>query len=150
MDFQNSQHLVAAAQKIRRQYTKNAFSAPLSVKQQETIRNDPVIGPLWVSKFSLPSPTDDTSREALLQLVDEGNVHQVRYDRPVSARLNFEWVGYRSNVKPDTPEPLITEKEKFEMLRAETRGPMTILYIYGGTFVYGLHPPFDIGLLSLT
>lgn len=77
MDFQNSQHLVAAAQKIRSRYTKNAFSAPLSVKQQETIRNDPVIGPLWVSKFSLPSPTHDTSREALLQLVDEGNIHQV-------------------------------------------------------------------------
>lgn len=140
MDFENPEHLVVAAQKIRRHFIKNAFSAPLSVKQQETIRNDPVVGPVWVSKFSLPIPTNDTSRDALIQLVDEQNVHRIQYDRPPSTPLNFEWVGYRNNAKRDTPEPLITEKEKFDRLSAETTGPLNILYIYGGTFVYDLDP----------
>lgn len=78
MDFQDPEDLVSAAQMIREAYLENAYSAPLSVKQEETLRNDPVIGPLWVSKCSLPSPKDDTSRDALLRVVDDANVHQVR------------------------------------------------------------------------
>lgn len=87
MDFEDPKHLVAAAQKIRDQCTKNAFSAPLSIQQQKTIRNDPVIGPLWVSKFSLPSSTDDTSRDALLQLIDEQNLQQVCVESETSSLI---------------------------------------------------------------
>ncbi|CAL5868082.1 uncharacterized protein PFLUO_LOCUS2305 [Penicillium psychrofluorescens] len=135
MDFQNSKHLVAAAQKVRAEYLKGAHNTAISIQQKATCRNDPVKGPLWVSKFSLPSPTDDTSRDLLLQLVDEANEHRVRYDRPASAPLDCEWVGYRSNVQKDTPEPAIGEKEKFDKLTAETTSPLTILYLYGGSFV---------------
>ncbi|KAE8409390.1 alpha/beta-hydrolase [Aspergillus pseudonomiae] len=131
MDFQNAQHLVAAAQKVRAEYLKGAHTTSISVQQKATCRNDPVNGPFWVSKFSLPRPTDDNSRELLLQLIDEANEHQVRYDRPESAPLDFEWVGYRSNVQKDTPEPAIGEQEKFEKLMAETKSPLTILYLYG-------------------
>ncbi|KAJ5797655.1 uncharacterized protein N7503_006951 [Penicillium pulvis] len=65
MDFQDPEDLVSAAQMIRDAYLEIAYSAPLSVKQQATIRNDPAIGSLWVSKCSLPSPKNDTSRDAL-------------------------------------------------------------------------------------
>ncbi|KAJ5998650.1 hypothetical protein N7451_006460, partial [Penicillium sp. IBT 35674x] len=110
-------------------YLESVYSAPLSVKQQETLRNNPVIGPLWVSKCSLPNPKDDTSRHALLRVV------QVPYDRPASNPLNLEWVGFRSNVQKETPEPLVIEKEKFDKLNAETKSSSTVFYIYGGTFV---------------
>ncbi|QRD86656.1 putative cytochrome P450 [Aspergillus flavus] len=135
MDFQNAQHLVAAAQKVRAEYLKGAHTTAISVQQNTTCRDDPVKGPLWVSKFSLPCPTDDNSRELLLRLIDEANEHLVRYDRSASAPLDFEWVGYRSNVQKDTPEPNIGEQEKFERLMAETKSPLTILYLYGGSFV---------------
>ncbi|KAE8372686.1 alpha/beta-hydrolase [Aspergillus bertholletiae] len=135
MDFQNVKHLVAAAQKVRAEYLKGAHTTAISVQQKATCRNDPIKGPLWVSKFSLPSPADDNSRELLLQLIDEANEHQVRYDRPASAPLDFEWVGYRSNVQKDTPEPVIGEQEKFAKLMAETKSPLTVLYLYGGSFV---------------
>ncbi|KAJ5097460.1 benzoate 4-monooxygenase cytochrome P450 [Penicillium angulare] len=111
MDFHNPKHLVAAIQKIRAHFIENSYSAPLSVKQEETIRNDPPIGPLWVSKFSVPESTDDTSRDALLRLIDEANVHKIPYDRPDSVPLDLEWVGYRSNVDKDTPESSISEGE---------------------------------------
>ncbi|KAJ6031563.1 hypothetical protein N7540_002295 [Penicillium herquei] len=140
MDFQNPKHLVAAIQKIRAQFIENSYSAPLSVKQEQTIRNDPPIGPLWVSKFSVPQSTDDTSRDALLRLVDKANVHKIPYDRPDSVPLDFEWVGYRSNVKKDTPEPSISEEEKFKNLTAETKSPLTILYLYGGFFSQNTPP----------
>ncbi|KAJ5538530.1 benzoate 4-monooxygenase cytochrome P450 [Penicillium frequentans] len=142
MDFQDPEDLVSAAQMIREAYLENAYSAPLSVKQQETLRNDLVIGPLWVSKCPLPSSKDDTSRDALLRVVDDANVHQmwrrlidakVPYYRPASGPLNLEWVGFRSNVQEDTPEPLVTEKEKFDKLTVETKSSSTVFYIYSGT-----------------
>ncbi|KAJ5742238.1 hypothetical protein N7533_011647 [Penicillium manginii] len=135
MDFQNSKHLVAAAQKMRAEYLKRAQTTAISVQQKASCRNDPIKGPLWVSKFTLPIPTDDTSRGLLLQLVDEANEHQVRYDRPASVSLDFEWVAYRRNVQKDTPEPAIGEKEKYDRVMAETTSPLTILYLYGGSFV---------------
>ena len=144
MDFQNAQHLVAAAQKVRAEYLKGAHTTAISVQQNTTCRDDPVKGPLWVSKFSLPCPTDDYSRELLLRLIDEANEHLVRYDRSASAPLDFEWVGYRSNVQKDTPEPKIGEQEKFERLMAETKSPLTILYLYGGSFVSVLPFPFTL------
>ncbi|KAJ5715779.1 uncharacterized protein N7483_012960 [Penicillium malachiteum] len=136
MDFGNPKHLVAAAQKMRAEFLKAANTVPVSVHQAATLRDDPVIGPFWVSKFSLSIPTDDNSCDALLQLVDEANLLQAQYDRPTSAPLRFEWVGHRSNATKDTPEPPIGEKEKFDNLSAETKGPLTIFYIYGGSFVF--------------
>ncbi|KAJ5650187.1 benzoate 4-monooxygenase cytochrome P450 [Penicillium longicatenatum] len=135
MDFQNSKHLLAAVQKMRTEYLKTARTTAISVQQNATCRDDPVKGPLWVSKFSIPSPTEDTSRDLLLQLVDEANEHSVRYDRPSSAPLDFEWVGFRNQVQKDTPEPAIGENEKFLELSKETKSPLTILYVYGGSFV---------------
>jgi hypothetical protein len=154
MDFQNSKHLVAAAQKMRAEYLKRAQTTAISVQQKASCRNDPIKGPLWVSKFTLPIPTDDTSRGLLLQLVDEANEHQVRYDRPASVSLDFEWVAYRRNVQKDTPEPAIGEKEKYDRVMAETTSPLTILYLYGGSFVLGLPSlllsPLDIPSEVLT
>lgn len=137
MDFENPKHLIAAGRKVRAEYLKGVHNISISDHQKLICRDDPVKGPLWVSKFTLPSSSSagDTSCESLLQLVDEANVHQVRYDHPASAPLDFEWVGYRANVKKDTPEPSIGEKEKFDRLSAETKSPLTIFYIYGGTFV---------------
>ncbi|KAE8320570.1 hypothetical protein BDV39DRAFT_211544 [Aspergillus sergii] len=112
MDFQNAQHLVAAAQKVRAEYLKDAHTTAISDQQKATCRNDPVKGPLWVSKFTLPSSTDDNSRDLLFRLIDEANEHQM-----------------------DTPEPAIGEQEKFEKLVAETKSPLTVLYLYGGSFV---------------
>ncbi|KAL3438872.1 Alpha/Beta hydrolase protein [Aspergillus tetrazonus] len=118
MDWENIEHLQAAAQR------------------GPSLRDDPVKGQIWVSKFTTSKPTQDTSRELLLSLIDQLNERNVPYDRPDSASLKFEWLGYRHDAKKDTPEPAsLSESEKFQKLNAETKGPLTILYVYGGTFV---------------
>ncbi|KAH8697422.1 alpha/beta hydrolase fold-domain-containing protein [Talaromyces proteolyticus] len=107
----------------------------VGLSQASTLRDDAVKGPIWVSKFTTPTPNEDTSCSLLLDLIDELNIKHVRYDRPQSQRLRFEWVGFRGQVTRDTPEPSLSETEKFQKLNAETKSPLTILYIYGGTFV---------------
>lgn len=137
MDFENPKHLLAGAQKIRADYINYARTTPISVSQASTLRDDDVKGPVWVSKFATPAPIakKDTSRSLLLDLIDNLNVKHVPYDRPESQSLRFEWIGFRGNVAKDTPEPSLSELEKFQKLSAETKSPLTILYIYGGTFV---------------
>ena len=91
-------------------------------------------GPVWVSKFTIKKPVEDNSRDLLLGLVDETNYKNVRFDRPTSEALRFEWVGFRKGAEKDTPEPSLSEAEKFQKLDEETHSPLTILYVYGGTY----------------
>ena len=93
-------------------------------------------GQVWISKFTIKRPVEDDSRDLLLGLVDETNDKKIRFDRPASEALRFQWVGFRDGVEKDTPEPSLSEAEKFQKLDAETHSPLTILYIYGGTYAY--------------
>ncbi|PYI08191.1 hypothetical protein BO78DRAFT_395808 [Aspergillus sclerotiicarbonarius CBS 121057] len=135
MDFENPAHLRAAAQKLRADYLKYAETTPISASQASTLKDHPLKGPIWVAKFAVPKPIDDTSRDLLLALIDELNDKNVSYDHPDSQTLKLEWVGSRDNVGIDAPQPSLPERETFQKLNAETKRPLAILYIYGGTFV---------------
>ncbi|KAI9042372.1 alpha/beta-hydrolase [Aspergillus affinis] len=135
MDYNDPNHLLAAAKKLRTDFLQQVRKSSVSDQQAATLRDDPVKGPRWVAKFTVLKPMEDTSRELLLALVDELNDQNIFYDRPDSQALQFEWVGYRHNVDKNMPEPLISESEKFQRLDAETKHPAVIFYIYGGTFV---------------
>lgn len=138
IDFENPHHLLAAAQKVRAKFLERYTTTSISAQQAASNRDDPVKGPVWVSKFTVPKPTNDNSRDLFLGLVDEANYKNVRYDRPDSAMLHFEWTGFRSDASEDTPEPSLPETEKFQNLMAETTSPLTILYIHGGSFRFAL------------
>ncbi|KAL3459182.1 alpha/beta-hydrolase [Aspergillus heterothallicus] len=137
MDFENTDHLLAAAAQARAAYVRSSETTSISDAQAASLRDDPVKGPIWVAKFTTPAPEpgQDTSRDLLLSLVDDLNENNVPYDRPDSTALKFEWVGYRHYVEKDTSEPPISEQEKYDNLCAENTSPLTVLYIYGGTFV---------------
>ncbi|KAM0188637.1 hypothetical protein ACHAPC_003493 [Botrytis cinerea] len=100
------------------------MSTSTSVQQAATTQDLPVKGPVWVSKFTTPSPSrDDNSRELLLGLNDEANSHNIHYDRPSCEQLSCEWTGYRDGVEAGTPEPLLPENEKFQKLVEVPRVP---------------------------
>ncbi|TEY73233.1 hypothetical protein BOTCAL_0081g00250 [Botryotinia calthae] len=93
------------------------MSTSISVQQTATTQDLPVKGPVWVSKFTTPSPShDDNSRELHLGLIDEANSHNIHCDRPSYEPLSCEWTGYRDGVEAGTPEPLLLENEKFQKL----------------------------------
>lgn len=137
MDFENIKHLTAATKQMREKYWNDAISTSISVQQAATTRNLSVKGPVWVSKFTAPSPShNDNSRELLLGLIDEANTHNIHYDRPNSEPLSCEWTGYHEGVEAGTPEPLLKEIEKYRKLVESTKSPLTVLYLYGGSLVY--------------
>ncbi|KAF7927360.1 uncharacterized protein EAE97_010035 [Botrytis byssoidea] len=136
MGFENTKHLTAATKQMREKYWNDAIKTSISVQQAATTQNLPVKGPVWVSKFTTPSPShNDNSRELLLGLIDETNTHNIHYDRPNCEPLSCEWTGYREGVEAGTPEPLLSENEKYQELVEGTKSPLTVLYLYGGSFV---------------
>ncbi|KAK8901172.1 hypothetical protein QC760_010248 [Botrytis cinerea] len=103
------------------------MSTSTSVQQAATTQDLPVKGPVWVSKFTTPSPSrDDNSRELLLGLNDEANSHNIHYDRPSCEQLSCEWTGYRDGVEAGTPEPLLPENEKCQKLVEGTKSSMAV------------------------
>ncbi|KAL4938900.1 hypothetical protein BDV06DRAFT_45830 [Aspergillus oleicola] len=102
MDFEDSNQLFAAIQKLRANYLKSVRISTISQAQKATLRGDPVKGPIWVSKFTISPSTQDTSRELLLALIDKLNHRNVHFDRPDSQPLKFEWLGCRHGVEKGT------------------------------------------------
>ncbi|PYI33456.1 alpha/beta-hydrolase [Aspergillus indologenus CBS 114.80] len=136
MDFSNPQHLQQATKRLRDAYLQTARTVPISTQQAASLREEPVSGPVWVTKFTVAPSSHDNSRALLLQLIDQANDKGVTYNRPRDAPLACEWTGHRSEAGKDTPETAgLSDQEKFLRLDAETKQPLAILYLYGGSLV---------------
>jgi hypothetical protein len=102
--------------------------------QQRRSMNDPGIkGPMWVSKVTLPAPEDAVADVVLhaVKTLSEDDEYQTLQLPPVKP-VEAEWTGYRSGVDKNAPLPDISEREKYEALKAEAKSDLVILYIHGG------------------
>ncbi|KAJ5683794.1 uncharacterized protein N7477_000139 [Penicillium maclennaniae] len=88
---------------------------------------------MWVSKVTLPEPEFDV-RDAILRAIDDLKTGDETFDVPAIAPVEAEWTGYRSGVGKNTPQPDLTEAEKYAELRKESPSDMTILYLHGGAY----------------
>lgn len=105
------------------------------LKTQENSLRDPGIkGPMWVSKVTLPRPEIDV-RDAVLRAIDDLKTGVETFDVPAVAAVEAEWTGHRSGVGKHTPQPDLSEEEKYRELRKETPSDMTILYLHGGAYM---------------
>ncbi|PYH92745.1 hypothetical protein BO71DRAFT_382953 [Aspergillus ellipticus CBS 707.79] len=110
-----------------------AFKSPIGKQQKDSIRDPGVKGPMWVSKVTLPRPEDDI-QDAVIKAIEDLKVGDVTYHIPGVAPVEAEWTGYRSGVDKNTPQPDISEEEKYEELRKESKEDMVILYFHGGIY----------------
>lgn len=89
---------------------------------------------MWVSNSTIPVPDEDDSRVVLLQVIDDTNEEHAPYTRPQSRPLQLQWTGFRKGASQDTPEPEISEVEKYQRLLQDTENRTVILYVYGGAY----------------
>ncbi|CAI7635511.1 unnamed protein product [Penicillium glandicola] len=107
--------------------------SPLGKIQKQGIRDPGVKGPMWVSKVTLPQPELDV-RDAVLRAIEDLKTGNETYDIPETIAVEGEWTGYRAGVGKKTPEPDLSEEEKYHKLREESPSDMTILYFHGGAY----------------
>lgn len=110
------------------------FSLPVAKIQKNSLRDPGIKGPMWVSKVVLPRPEFDV-RDAVLRAIEDLKTGDETFDVPAIAAVEAEWTGYRSGVGKRTPQPDLSEAEKYRELRKESPSDMTILYFHGGAYL---------------
>lgn len=108
---------------------------PISKKQRDSAGDRPARGASWISRVSFPAPSSTSIRDALYQVIEhlKSDYH---YITPANETplldVGVEFIGVRSGVEDNAPEPSIPEEEKLHALEKECISDMTILYIHGG------------------
>nr|POE77898.1 hypothetical protein CFP56_09541 [Quercus suber] len=116
-----------------REVTSASFRMPITKIQRLSTMDKGVRGPRWVSRTTFPAPQEDDIRCMLVDAIKILGDGQEDYPLPDVVSVPVQWVGVRSGVAKDAPEPPeMTEQAKYEALVAETSSDLTLLYIYGG------------------
>ncbi|KAF7714388.1 Acetyl-hydrolase [Penicillium ucsense] len=110
------------------------FSAPVDKTQKNSMRDPGVKGPMWVSKVTLPRPEFDVRDAVVRAIEDLKTTGNETFALPPVAEVEAEWTGFRSGVGKKTPQPDLSEEEKYQQLRRESTSDMTILYFHGGAY----------------
>jgi len=134
MDEKARYELPAIIAKMREVGLTAAANMTVTEQQNSTVGESPIKGPMWVSKFHLSAPENDIVQELALRVIDElGNSIKTN-TQPASVGIDVEWVGYRNNVDSNTPEPPISEIEKYHNLMEGATNTGVVMYVYGGAF----------------
>jgi hypothetical protein len=132
---------VKGKQDLRTELTVALFRSFLSTKsklgkvQSDGLRDQGVKGPVWISKVTISQPDVDV-RDAVLNAIEILKTGGETYDVPEAIAVEGEWTGYRAGVGKSTPEPDLSEAEKYSKLREESPSDMTVLYFHGGAYLY--------------
>ena len=130
----NKTEIAAAVENVRKAWLANNW-VPISIRQQQSLKDPGVRGPMWVSRVSLPAPGDNDLLQVIVDAIEGIGNGTEKYVLPtISQNLQAQWTGYRSGVGHTAAEPLITEREKYRSLMQEVTSPTTILYVFGGAF----------------
>lgn len=128
---------------------------PILKQQRFTLKDPGIKGPMWISKVTLPAPSDEGDILSLLtsaidDLKDSGGE---QYTIPSVVPVEVEWTGYRRNVSADRPRPDLSEAHHYEKLISEVTSDVTILYLHGGALFLcdpSTHRPTTSSLAKLT
>ncbi|KAL2854853.1 Alpha/Beta hydrolase protein [Aspergillus pseudoustus] len=110
-----------------------SHGVPIGKQQKGTMRDPGIKGPLWVSKVTIPKPEIDV-KEAVIRAIEELKSGDETYDIPGVGLVEAEWTGYRKGVQKNTPQPDISEADKYEQLKKDSSEDMVVLYFHGGAY----------------
>lgn len=115
-----------------RQKRYKVYHQTISSQQVPFLKDFPARGPMWISRVTVPSNGDNEVvkvLEKVIRLLGDGTE---TYDVPACVDVKAEWVGYRAGVDRKTPEPKVSEKEKYNLLMKEVQSEAVMLYAHGG------------------
>ena len=110
----------------------------ISVIHEETTRDAPARGPVWISRTSFRAPSNKSLEDAVY-----GAIERLAADHQDTSTaknialgdVGVEFVGSRPGVARDAPEPDISEHKKLQALEKACSKDMTILYVHGGAML---------------
>ncbi|KFY42220.1 hypothetical protein V494_02519 [Pseudogymnoascus sp. VKM F-4513 (FW-928)] len=118
---------------IIREMLCNSPPTSISKQQQSTLRDPGIKGKMWVSKVTMPAPSEDALLDLLVNTIDALKHENESFSRPALVPVEAEWTGYRADVADNAPEPSISEAEKYDSMVKELASDITVLYFHGGS-----------------
>jgi hypothetical protein len=140
----NATHQDALTELIRL-IARPVLGTPSSLlqSQENSRRNIPILGPMWIAKFTIPSPESCFVgnghalgiEQAMIKAMEHLGGPAYEGTFPEVMDVEVEWTGYRSGVSYLAGRPDIPEDEQYRKLMQEVEPDSpTILYFHGGAF----------------
>jgi hypothetical protein len=105
----------------------------ISKQQQSTMRDPGIKGKMWVSRVTMPAPSEGALLDLLVNTIDSLKRENESYSRPAIVPVEAEWTGHRADVEDNAPEPSISAAEKYDNMMKEVTTDVTVLYLHGGS-----------------
>jgi acetyl esterase/lipase len=119
----------------------------MSDTQAASLKDPGVKGHKWISRYTIPKPTENDIRQRLFQAIEDLKNGGEVYQKPDLLPVEVEWTGYRQDAKYKDPEPKISEIEKYKNLMKEVTSDVVILYLHGGAY-YLMDPVTHRGFVA--
>lgn len=120
--------------RVREAFHRSAF-APIAPRQEASARDVPAKGPVWISRATYQPPSENSLVKVINDAIQELGDGTERFDLPEIGTLEAQWLGWRSGVTKDEPEPKISEREKYSRMMKEVETDTVVLFAYGGAFM---------------
>lgn len=111
----------------------NGPPSTISSQQAMFLKDPGVEGNIWVSKVQMLAPPEDDIRQHVFSAIAVLGDGKEEYAKPTIEPVGAEWVGHRAQVSDATPEPSVSEKDKYDGLMKEVKNQVTMLYFHGGS-----------------
>ena len=107
---------------------------PLSYSQRLSLRDPGIKGPVWISKVTIPAPTETGALDGVIDAIRELGDGTETFTIPSVDPVEAEWTGHRSDVSKKEPRPDLPEADQYKSLMKETTSQVNILYLHGGVY----------------
>jgi hypothetical protein len=110
-------------------------SEPISKAQHMSIKDPGIKGRIWISKVTMPIPSEDDIRQGLFKAIEglkEPGEAPGGYKEPELLPVEAEWTGYRAGATKQSTRLKLPEEQQYTELMKEVTSPVTILYFHGG------------------
>lgn len=126
---------------------KSAPWQTMSQWQAKSPVDAPARGGIWISRTKFRAPVETHLRDALYHVCERLKIADQKITPSQQIPLTdvgVEFIGCRSGVDNNAPEPEISEQDKLQALESEWKGDLTILYVHGGGLLYASIQPEDL------
>jgi hypothetical protein len=108
------------------------YHTSISEQQRRFLKDVPVKGPMSICRITVPVGDGDGVNDVVEEAIQTLGQGSEEYSMPLIEEVKAEWVGHRSGVEKDTPEPKMVDMERYKMVVQDVTSDVVMLYAHGG------------------
>ncbi|KAH8598973.1 alpha/beta hydrolase fold-domain-containing protein [Bisporella sp. PMI_857] len=141
---------------ILRSFIVDSPPESISKLQRLSLRGPEIRGRIWVSRATMPVPSEDNIKVALFKAIEglkEPGDKSGGYREPELLPVEAEWTGYRAGATKNSNELRCSEEMKYQEMMKDITSKTTVLYFHGGAYYLmdpATHRPTAKKLAKLT